>query len=84
MPCEHELRAVNPRVVVDREGNDVEIVGAPPQTKEEPAWCVICGALRSKAPFGLGWRFQHPLSDTETPTLLNMIRKQREKKTETD
>jgi len=73
----HDLKAINPQVVKDREGNDVEIIGAPPETDEEPAWCGVCGALWNKGPFGLGWAFSHPLNDHDAPTILNIIRKAR-------
>lgn len=72
--CPHDLRAVLPKVVKDREGNDVEIMGQPPKSEEEPAWCRICGALWSKSPFG-GWGFQHHYMDEAAPTLLNILRK---------
>ena len=74
MACEHDLRAVNPFNTPDHEGNNVEIVGAPPQSKEEPAWCRICGALWTTRAFGLGWGFQYPETDTAAPTLLNLMR----------
>jgi len=73
----HDLVAVNPFVhptEKDAKGNPLEIVGAPPQTEEEPAWCRVCGALWHKAPFGLGWKFQHHWMDRNAPTLGNMLR----------
>ena len=74
---EHNLRAVNPFVhptELDSKGKPLEIIGAPPQTQEEPAWCLICGAMWNKRPFGLGWGFLHPATDTDAPTLGNIIR----------
>ena len=72
---EHDLRATNSHFVKDREGKDVEIAGAPPETEEESAWCKICGALRIKKPFSKGWGFIHPLIDEDAPTLINILRK---------
>lgn len=78
---EHDLVAVNPFVHPterDAKGEPLEIIGAPPQSEEEPAWCRKCGALRSKKPtlFGLGggWGLRHHDADTEAPTLGNMMR----------
>ena len=65
------MRAVNP-YVHPTEG--IEVIGAPPQSKEEPAWCRSCGALWAKRQFGLGWGFHHHLSDTEAPSLVNIVR----------
>jgi hypothetical protein len=76
----HDLRAINPFVhptEKDRKGKPLEIYGGPPRSEEEHAWCRNCGALWTKAPFGMGWGFQHPLSDQEAPTLINLIRKAR-------
>lgn len=84
MPCpdgEHELVAVNPFVhptEKDTKGEPLEIIGAPPKSEEEPAWCTKCGALFSKKPtlfgFGGGWGFKHHAADREAPTLGNMMR----------
>lgn len=86
MPCpdgKHDLVAVNPFVhptEKDGKGEPLKVHGAPPQTEAEPAWCRNCGALWKERPFGLGWGFSYPLSDTEAPTLANAIRKVRRKK----
>lgn len=84
MPCpegKHELVAVNPFVhptEKDTKGEPLEIIGAPPKSDDEPAWCVKCGALFSKKPtlfrFGGGWGFRHHASDREAPTLGNIVR----------
>ena len=84
MPCpegKHELVAVNPFVhptETESDGSPFEIIGGPPKSDEEPAWCVKCGALFSKKPklfgFGGGWGFRHHLSDRDAPTLANIAR----------
>ncbi len=75
MSCkEHDPRSVNP-VTID----GVEIVGGPPQSQEEPAWCRWCGALWSKRPFDLGWGWRHRASDRTAPTLFNEIFKDLER-----
>jgi hypothetical protein len=77
----HDPRAVNPFVhptEKDAKGNPLEIVGAPPQSEEEPAWCRTCGALWSKGPFG--WKWQHPWVDQDAPTLGNLIREAAEER----
>jgi len=66
----HDLRAVLPRP--SKAG---DIVGAPPQTEEEPAWCRICGALWCKMPFDMGWGWSHAAEDRNAPTVLNILRK---------
>ncbi len=75
----HDLRAVNPFVHPE---SAVEVVGAPPQTETEPAWCGVCGALWAKRPFGFGWGFLHHSSDTDAPTILNIVRKKRREEDE--
>jgi hypothetical protein len=77
----HDLFAVNPFVhptEKDIKGEPLEIIGAPPQSEEEPAWCRKCGALYSKKPilfgFGGGWGFRHHAADKDAPTLGNMMR----------
>ncbi len=79
MKCNHDdmdsLRAVNPFAHPDAG----DIVGAPPQSKEEPAWCRICGALWAKAPFGMGWGWMHPATDREASTLMNILREESDK-----
>ena len=70
-PDKHDKRAINP-FVHPTEG--IELIGGPPQTDEEPAWCMTCGALWSKKPWGLGWGWLHPLSDRDAPTIFNMLR----------
>jgi len=76
----HEWIAVNPYVhptEKELDGSPMEIVGAPPRSEEEPAWCMKCGALRAKKPklfgFGGGWGIRHHASDREAPTIGNMI-----------
>lgn len=79
---EHDLIAVNPFVhptAKDAKGNPLEVIGAPPQSKEEPAWCRKCGAIWKKRAtlFGViggGWGFSHHDQDTEAPTIANMAR----------
>ena len=61
MSCKHELRAITDF--------------GEPQTKEEPAWCRLCGALWTLSPWG-GWGFCHPITNEDAPTALNIIRKQ--------
>jgi hypothetical protein len=68
----HDLRAVTP-FIHPTEG--IEVIGAPPQTREEPAWCRNCGALWCKLPFDMGWGWAHPVLDKDAPTLLNIMRK---------
>jgi len=78
----HDLRAVLPWVhptEKDNDGQPFEIMGAPPKTENEPAWCRICGALWAKGPFG-EYAFSHPLIDEEAPTLLNLIRETKKQK----
>jgi len=70
----HEMRAVLPFQATDADGNLVEVIGVPPQTETEPAWCRICGALWTKLPFSMGWGFVFPIADREAPTLANLIR----------
>ncbi len=72
----HDLRAINPFVhptEKDADGQPLEVIGAPPQSEEEPAWCRHCGAVWAKKPFGLGWGFLHPTIDRDAPTLGNII-----------
>jgi hypothetical protein len=79
---QHDLRVINPFVhptEKDRDGKPLEIYGGPPQSEEEHAWCRNCGALWTKAPFGMGWGFQHHTSDHDAPTLINLIREAKEK-----
>lgn len=73
----HDLRAVNPFVhptELDGNGEPLEVIGTPPQTQEEPAWCRNCGAIWSKNPLGRRWGFLHPNSDTDAPTMANLLR----------
>ena len=82
-PEAHDWRAVLAYVVPDPYGDgDVRIVGGPPQSDDDPAWCRLCGSLRAEAPllfgFGGGMGTQHPMVDMDAPTLGNMIRQNRE------
>ena len=50
------------------------MVGSPPRSDSEPAWCRDCGSLWSELPFGLGWAWSHPLVDHDAPTIANIVR----------
>lgn len=70
-PCEHEDRlAVNPW----DHPNAGRMVGCPPRSDTEPAWCRRCGALFCERPFALGWGWMHPLVDRNAATITNMAR----------